>query len=407
MQRAHGPATLPPEAAHPPRENHMPGNHVARLRQAYRGPKEQLTVAPSPDWQDPPTTPLPKIFLVRDFGEEEGPQQAYALLNSKTAIEMKHRHPKWGCVLFGVIYERVGSSRSFRCPAKPKYVAIKRLDKRVVHRYLALGGPENPYKEVARMEALGDNEHVLRCIEFLEDDNYLYIVTPKACAEGTLKDTIAWGIPEEIMEPARIHHIFCKILQNLGYLERFGINHRDLSPDNFLFLDPDTLVVFDFAMSVRIPFNPQTGTRTLIAPQGRFGTLPFMAPEIYSNQEYDGVATDLWGASMILYCLLTNQFLYREPTVLDISYRYWIAARGLSSEPLNERARGLFERIASQAHRGSSCHATWKKKLIHQARAHISLSEDAVSLFQNVLTVDPAQRWTLGETMVSSFVENG
>ena len=189
---------LPQEAMDPPPENHMPDNHSATLYRAYTGPKELLTVLPSA------TVPMPSpIWLVR----EQEPEQAYVLMNKPT-IEMTHRHPNWGCVFFGMIYPRVGET-TFQAPLMhPEYVAIKRLDKQVVHRYLALGGPENPYKEVARMEELGDDEHVLRCTEFLEDDNYLYIVTRKACEEGTLKDVIAWGDPDHIMEPARSHQIF-------------------------------------------------------------------------------------------------------------------------------------------------------------------------------------------------------
>lgn len=220
--------------------------------------------------------------------------------------------------------------REFQACAEPKFVAIKRLNKEAVRHYHKQGGQENVYREVALMQELGDNKHVLKCIEFLEDEKYLYIVTPKACEVGTLKDCIQWGDPDdESMEQARIQKIWCKILQILGYLEEHGINHRDISPDNFLFLTRNNLVVFDLAMSVKIPVNQETGQRCLITPQGRCGTKPFMAPEIYANREaYDGVATDLWGAAVILYCMLTNQLLYREPAVHDISYRYFVDAQG-------------------------------------------------------------------------------
>jgi len=206
------------------------------------------------------------------------------------------------------------------------------------------------------MQELGDNDHVLECIEFLEDETYLYIVTPRACNDGTLKDCIAWGDANEIMDPERSHAIFCKMLRILVYLEEHGIQHRDLSPDNFLFLPPspgqvagDNLVVYDLAMSVRIPVNPKTQHRALIKPQGAVGTYPFMAPEIYADGIHDGVATDLWGVSVCLYCLLTNQLLYYHPCLQDISFCYFLHARGLSSEYQNARAMELMQQIDVRA----------------------------------------------------------
>ena len=330
-------------AMDPPAENHTPqphSSHSVALHDACTDPAilSQLTVLPTL------TVPrLPPIWLVK----AHEPTQAYALQPGKEPIQVgaENRHPEWGWVFFGVVYRRIGGY-TFQAPmpmlsagqeSLSPYVAIKRLNKRVVNLYLEAGGTEDPYKEVARMKELGDNLHVLECTEFLQDETYLYIITPQACQEGTWKDIIAWNDPDEIMDPDRAHQIFCKMLQILGYLERNGINHRDLSPDNFLFLTPDNLVVYDLAMSLRIPVNSQTGHRALIKPQGACGTYPCMAPEIFENLlPYDGVATDLWGVSVILYCLFTNQLLYLKPETNDISFHYFLHARGLWSVPMNE-----------------------------------------------------------------------
>lgn len=74
------------------------------------GLKEELTVLPSPDWHPPETTVLPEIFLVGDLGEEET-KQAHALEPGTHPIDIaNHTRPvHWGCVFFGVIYERTVS----------------------------------------------------------------------------------------------------------------------------------------------------------------------------------------------------------------------------------------------------------------------------------------------------------
>jgi serine/threonine protein kinase len=388
----------------PPAENHRPQPHDARTDLAFLG---QLTVRPTLVVPRPPP-----ICLVK----AHAPTQAYALQPGKepSPVGAKYRHPEWGSVYFGVVYRCIGDN-TFQAPmpmlsagqeSLSPYVAIKRLNKRVVNWYLDAGGAENPYKEVARMNELGDNLHVLQCMEFLQDEKYLYIVTPQACQEGTLKDIIAWNNPDEIMDPYRAYQIFCKMLQILGYLERNGINHRDLSPDNFLFLTPDNLVVFDLAMSLRIPVNSQTGHRALIKPQGACGTYPCMAPEIFENLlPYDGVATDLWGVSVILYCLFTNQLLYLKPETKDISYCYFLHARGLSSAPMNEDAIEQLQLLSVPSATSSGVTAL-RYRLLQQARMHLNLSEELVHLLERLLAVDPSQRCTLAEAMESHFVQS-
>ena len=91
-------------------------------------------------------------------------------------------------------------------------------------------------------------------------------------------EAISWdGDDDEILDWDRICAIFEKILRILLHLETHGICHRDLSPDNFLFLTDDNLVAFDLAMSIRIPFEndkDNTRKRTIIRSQRRLcGTL--------------------------------------------------------------------------------------------------------------------------------------
>jgi serine/threonine protein kinase len=154
-------------------------------------------------------------------------------------------------------------------------VAIKQLRRAVFRPLLDDDGPNNPYKEVAFLQELGDDVHVLTPIEALEDDEFLYIITPRGLA--TLADTIPWET-SQTLEPGRVRSIFRQLLEIQAYLLRHGVCHRDLSPDNFLFLTQDNLVVFDFGFSLRIPVDRRTGRRYLMEGQGLFGTPPYMAP---------------------------------------------------------------------------------------------------------------------------------
>jgi serine/threonine protein kinase len=347
-----------------------------------------------------PKDVLPPVYLVR----ETGATQAYALLE-KTPISLNHHGPGWGNVLFAVIYTRVGDTNTFQAPDRPEYVAIKQLNKEVVAKYLETGGEENPYKEIARMQELGDNRHVLKCTEALQDDKYLYIVTPKACEEKTLKDAIQWYAGG--LESNRAHSLFIQILEILDYLMQHGICHHDLSPDNFIFLSKDNLVAFDLALSLRMPPNEQGRHRTLMTPQGNFGTRAWQPPEVYcarandgSPRAFDGAGCDLWSAAVLLYNLLTGQVLYEAPHYTNISFRYFVLAGGLSSRPINERTvEILMDTFGTEAGQRDRQH-----KLLSQAMAHIDLSPEAIELLEKLLDVDPSARWNLAQAMESAYV---
>jgi len=353
---------------------------------AGRHPPPQIVPAP---WEPTENFVPPKVFVMRDFNEHEGPSQAYVLEEGKDPIDLAHgrRHPNWGMIFFCLVYERVGP-RAFRAQEEPQYVAVKRLNKRVVQASLMLGYQENPYLEVSRMREFGDDEHVLTCTEFLQDDEFLYIITPKAMGTTpTLKEAI-WSGTDELIQPERVGQIFRKILKILKYLERNGICHRDLSPDNFLNLTDQNLVVFDLAMSVRIPVDGN-GQPSLIRPRGRCGTLPYMAPEIWRMRDYDGVATDLYGASVILYSLLTNQYLYHRP--YDEYFDFFVTCRYLSGDPLNPAVLDNVRRLTDQQQHGIL------NSLLERAEAHSNMSEAVIDLLDKLLVERPQDRYSLAQ----------
>ena len=360
----------------------------------HRAVTNPLNVQVRPSNPEDPSPP--PIYLLRETGAE----QAYALIPEKKSIEINHRGPDWGNISFGIVYERCqshpGSPNVFEAPSpnNVKYVAIKRLSKKAVQRYLSQGGEENPYKEIARMYELGDNVHVLKCIEALEDDEFLYIVTQKACNEGTLADCINWNT-SDTMEPARVKSIFIKILKIQEYLLSKGISHRDFTPDNFLFLTHDNLVVFDLAMSHRLPTEKE-GRRCLALPIGNFGTYAYMAPEIFLNRIFCGVYSDLWSTGVILYNLLTNRPVYHRPHPTDILFRYNLLARGLSNNALNDRTIEVLQ----EANREEFIN------LFERAILHSNLSPEALELLENLLDPSFANRWTLAEAMESAFVNS-
>lgn len=384
----------PPQDA--PHEEFRPEIHRAIVDSTVL---QQLRVLPPTDGME---EDFPPIFLMR----ENNPQFAYGLL-SKVPIKLNHHAPNWGEIYFAVVFRCI-SPGVFQAPSEDEveFVAVKCLSKPVIQQYLQQGGRENPYKEIDRMQELGDNEHVLMCKEALECDKYLYIVTPKACEEGTLKDVITWMDADHAMDPDRVRSLFRQVLKILIYLEDKGICHHDVSPDNFLFLRPDKVVIFDLALSMRMPRNSK-GHRTLFTPQGNYGTHAWMDPSVFAQGIvagagiFDGVAYDLWAGVIILYNMLTNHILYGLPHPVDLKYRFFIMARALSNAPQNELAvQALTEIMHGDDERN-------QHEIVAMSMANLNISPQAMEVLENVLKVQPHERWTLAQVIESTYVQHG
>ena len=154
-------------------------NHAVRIVKPLPEPErprldrcltnQQAWLAP---WNSPHRRSLGLVHIVR----ESNPQQAYLFNPLRRRISLKHHGEGWGRVCFGIVHPRLEEG-VYQIPNRDncEHVAIKCLNKQVVDAALRAGTNENPYKEIYRMQTLGDNVHVLGCIEALQDQTYIYI----------------------------------------------------------------------------------------------------------------------------------------------------------------------------------------------------------------------------------------
>jgi serine/threonine protein kinase len=455
-------------------------------------------------WTVPHNFPTNPLRLQEMYVARQGkPQRAYRRVRGKAPISLDHHGPGWGYLIVGFVFERIDmenldESQQIKYqlviehlkhlqptdrppllvyqepnPATAEYVAIKTLGKKVVNDYLAAGGNENPYKEIHRMQQLGDNIHVLACVDALQDEHYLYIISPY-CRELTLKDNILWkpnslsgntlddstgGTPSipsannmtslpvssgAVIDEETVREWFVQILQDLAYLQHHGICHHDVSPDNFVRYKGRWLL-FDLAMSLRVPQSPQQQQhlppqnhgqqifssfdsghslssasphdpqrRTLITPLGNFGTAAYMAPEVFMNTiPFDGFGIDLWAAGVILYNLLTGHLLYYQPYPTDLFFRYCLQAKGLSNHPTNERTVEILMDYLQIGNKSSTSDDDEDEKRRHRQRhelmsrsaAHLRIPRNAMQLLENMLQLDPSQRWNLAQAMNSAWAK--
>ena len=335
-----------------------------------------------------------KVTLV---AASQNPAQAYIEIPTKDRKNLDHHGQGWGYVFFALAIPSVSDDDHPGIfqepqPGRVEYVAIKKLNIAVVDAALQAGKKENPYKEIRRMQTIGDNHHVLKCIEALQDSNgeYMYIVMPY-CEEESLVEWIPWKQPQGGLDEYRARVIFIQILENIEYLRSHNICHRDLSPDNCM-IYKGRVVLTDLAMSFKI--NPELGE--FVKPLGGFGKPAYLPPEVFFNLAFNAWGCDLWSSAVILFNLLTGEILYEQPEPGNILFRYFILAKGLSNTPVNERTVEILSEISSAEERSS---------LQSIAEKCLRLSPEVLTLLEGMLRVAFQKRWTAKEIHQSTWIQ--
>lgn len=215
--------------------------------------------------------------------------------------------------------------------------------KRLHNKNSTLINPENPWKEVAALQLLG-NEHqnVIHLLGAFFDDECLYEALPY-WAGGSLS-TYMRSHPSGVSE-SEARHIFAQVLLGLHYIHSHGVCHHDISTDNIMLDEHASCTIIDFGMSLRVPHSylddpygttddvtdESMGTmRRLIHSHNHCGKLRFMAPEVYQKKyAFDGLAADVWSSGIVLFVLITGRQPYERPDTNDSGYHdlvqlfYW------------------------------------------------------------------------------------
>ena len=255
---------------------------------------------------------------------------------------------------------------------------------------------ENPMQEIAALQMLGaEPVHVLGAQEVLVDGRNIHVVM-HCCDGGDFFERMenvqngidhAGGTPGMTESEARFW--FRQIIEGTAFLHSKGICHHDLSSENVI-IDGREAFVIDLGMSLRVPYyyqDPQKDERVtnkvpgqklqgrtlrcLIRPQGAYGKVPYMSPEIYRNKHpFDGAAVDIWSAGVILFRMITGSSSYQFPHRSDSLFVF-----------MTRRLRQLLDH--------------W----------NVNLTEAGIQLLEGMLQEDPTLRWTLEEVKQHAWLD--
>jgi len=204
-------------------------------------------------------------------------------------------------------------------------VAIKKVPKYVVP--IGMGNlseekqarhEEGIHTEVEVLLALKGCLSIVRLDEVYEDDKYVYLVL-ELCRGGPLLKQGGLGKGQhKALSETGVSRWIRSVLQTVATCHARHIIHRDVKPENFLFLKKNPkspLKAIDFGLAKY--FTPESLPITARTAEG---TPWYLAPEACKGKWWP--ATDVWACGVMAFYMLTGTYPFidrQSPTMPDLA----------------------------------------------------------------------------------------
>eukprot|EP00920_Eleutheroschizon_duboscqi_P036861 GHVT01088497.1.p1 GENE.GHVT01088497.1~~GHVT01088497.1.p1 ORF type:complete len:625 (+),score=71.35 GHVT01088497.1:616-2490(+) len=157
-------------------------------------------------------------------------------------------------------------------------------------------------QEITIMKSL-DHPNIVRLHEAFEDDMDIYLVM-EFCAGGELFDKL---VSQGLFMETHVCTLMRQIMSSILYCHSRSVAHRDMKPENFLFLQskPDSPIkLIDFGLASRFTENTYMTTRA--------GTPYYVSPQVLEGQY--GPDCDVWSIGVMMYILLCGYPPFNAPS---------------------------------------------------------------------------------------------
>lgn len=174
----------------------------------------------------------------------------------------------------------------------------------------------------ARLIARLDHENIVRVFDVQEwrpseEQRIPFLVME--CLEG---ESLSELMRRERLGLRRALELMSTIAAGLTHAHEHHIIHRDLKPSNVLLTRRGTVKLIDFGLA---HLTQASTASTPLLPVA--GTPPYMAPEQWRGEALDE-RTDIWGAGVMLYEMLTGELPFPDVSLKELRERI------LSPEPM-------------------------------------------------------------------------
>ncbi|OLL22770.1 Serine/threonine-protein kinase hal4, partial [Neolecta irregularis DAH-3] len=147
--------------------------------------------------------------------------------------------------------------------------------------------------------------NVIHTLDLLQDAKGDYCEVMEFCAGGDLYTLI---LASTKLDPDEADCYFKQLMRGVDYMHSMGVAHRDLKPENLLLTTNGALKITDFGNGecFRMAWEQEAHLTC-----GLCGSAPYIAPEEYTDKEFDPRAVDIWACGVIYMAMRTGRHLWR------------------------------------------------------------------------------------------------
>ena len=146
-----------------------------------------------------------------------------------------------------------------------------------------------------------DHPNILRYYEMYEDQRFLHVVM-ELCTGGSLTDRL---VSKGVLRESEARAIFTKLVSAVNHIHSIGLCHRDLRPENILYLNTERNADFKIVDFCDLTFITMADKNSSLARCPNF-----MAPELFDGTF--GIECDIWSLGGILYYLLSGELPFDD-----------------------------------------------------------------------------------------------
>ena len=147
--------------------------------------------------------------------------------------------------------------------------------------------------------------NVIHTLDLLADAKGDFCEVMEFCAGGDLYSLV---LAAQKLEVAEADCYFLQMMRGVEYIHEMGVAHRDLKPENLLLTTHGALKITDFGNGECFRMAWETEAHMTA---GLCGSAPYIAPEEYTDKEFDPRAVDVWACGVIYMAMRTGRHLWR------------------------------------------------------------------------------------------------
>ncbi|EME82137.1 uncharacterized protein MYCFIDRAFT_60351 [Pseudocercospora fijiensis CIRAD86] len=147
--------------------------------------------------------------------------------------------------------------------------------------------------------------NVIHTLDLLEDAKGDFCEVMEFCAGGDLYSLVLANGKLDVIEA---DCYFAQLMRGVEYIHEMGVAHRDLKPENLLLTTHGALKITDFGNGECFRMAWETEPHMTA---GLCGSAPYIAPEEYTDKEFDPRAVDVWACGVIYMAMRTGRHLWR------------------------------------------------------------------------------------------------